>query len=360
MSSPTKPTSNANTFPTGFGRLAADLLNELITEFRDQDVGQLRTERLAELSPEDRQAWDRTYTALDRLIVALRHREGAIRLGEVASPTEADAPEEMAPVEVAPVEVAPVEVAPVEVAPVEVAPVEVAPVEVAPVEVPDEVPLQSAQVEAAPADLAAAESPMTSEPPPAVATPLDELDFHDRQTIMLPSVTEADLIEVTPAAPPKLPAKATMPSVPAVAEASRGASWSRSAELLFEDALRLFRMGDSDGGLVSLERLLVTTELVDDLKSFVDVNQDRVLELYESVMAPWNRIPERLDPSQAPHLAPFLEQPKVAFVLSRLTGRDNARTIALSCESAGMRRLEVAAVLSQLVRARVIRLRDTA
>ena len=335
MSSPTKPTSNANTFPTGFGRLAADLLNELITEFRDQDVGQLRTERLAELSPEDRQAWDRTYTALDRLIVALRHREGAIRLGEVASPTEADAPEEMAPVEVAPVEVAPVEV-------------------------PDEVPLQSAQVEAAPADLAAAESPMTSEPPPAVATPLDELDFHDRQTIMLPSVTEADLIEVTPAAPPKLPAKATMPSVPAVAEASRGASWSRSAELLFEDALRLFRMGDSDGGLVSLERLLVTTELVDDLKSFVDVNQDRVLELYESVMAPWNRIPERLDPSQAPHLAPFLEQPKVAFVLSRLTGRDNARTIALSCESAGMRRLEVAAVLSQLVRARVIRLRDTA
>ena len=88
--------------------------------------------------------------------------------------------------------------------------------------------------------------------------------------------------------------------------------WTRRAELLYDDMLRLFRLGDSDGALVSLERLLTSTPLNQDLEEFVEVNEERLMELYKSVLGSWGDCPVRAEEIEGPIPPAFLKFPKIA------------------------------------------------
>lgn len=188
-------------------------------------------------------------------------------------------------------------------------------------------------------------------PPPSVAP----------QPATPPSASPA-----RPAGPPEIPpvAEAVEDDKPAwvtaveehnMAEAEAMDSitpgWTRPAELLFEDTLRLFRLGDSDGALISLERLLASMELNDDLHEFVRVNEERLLQLYHAVLGPWTRIPKRHTPKGFVMPKAFFEARKVGIVLGKIT---DSNSIGDIMDGGEMSRLEAVATLSQLVRARAV------
>ena len=127
--------------------------------------------------------------------------------------------------------------------------------------------------------------------------------------------------------------------------------WTRRAELLYDDMLRLFRLGDSDGALISLERLLTSTPLNQDLEEFVEVNEERLMELYKSVLGSWAECPVRAEEIEGPIPPAFLTFPKIASTLAFIDGHTSFSTILSSSK---MTRLETAAVLSQLVRSKII------
>lgn len=237
--------------------------------------------------------------------------------------------------------------------------------------------------------------------PGAINAAEAERTFHERKTVIVTALSE-DAIQAAldeqmakppivarreaPPPPPSVAAEpvASPPPVPparsdtrppATPESAKGrdsssppnervtkpepisAGWTRRAELLFEDALRLFRLGDVDGGLISLERLLVSGELNADLREFVDVNQDRILEQYETLMSPWQKVPELLDPGTVPGVGPITALPKIARVLGLVNGRISVSEIAELLPT--YRRLEVISAVSQLIRFKVVNLRET-
>jgi hypothetical protein len=122
--------------------------------------------------------------------------------------------------------------------------------------------------------------------------------------------------------------------------------WAYQDEILFDDALRLFRLGDSEGALVSLERLLLTSQLNEDLNEFISANEERLLDLYETRIGPFSKIPIRMDDGE-PMPPSFYEESKVVAVLHVVDGRRSYADI-LSQDS--LSRLEGVMVLSQLLR----------
>jgi len=126
--------------------------------------------------------------------------------------------------------------------------------------------------------------------------------------------------------------------------------WQRSHELLFDDALRLFKLGDSDGALVSLERLLASCQLNDDLQEFVKVNEERLMEVYEVLLGPWEKVPLRIECDE-PLPDSFFHTEKIVQILALVDGTASLSDIFSSTD---MSALEVASVLSQLIRARAI------
>jgi hypothetical protein len=127
--------------------------------------------------------------------------------------------------------------------------------------------------------------------------------------------------------------------------------WTRRSELLYDDMLRLFRLGDSDGALISLERLLTSTPLNADLEEFVQVNEDRLLELYVAVLGKWASKPVRATEIEGPIPPAFLRFSKIAEVLELVDGSTSFADIV---SNTNMTRLETTAVLSQLVRSKLI------
>ena len=127
--------------------------------------------------------------------------------------------------------------------------------------------------------------------------------------------------------------------------------WTRPAELLFDDALRLFRLGDSDGALISLERLLASTDLNDDLSEFIRVNEERLLDLYHAIIGPWEKVPVRITENDEPMPLSFFKVPKISVVLKHINGRLSMADIMAKNT---MSRLETVAVISQLLRAKCI------
>ena len=145
---------------------------------------------------------------------------------------------------------------------------------------------------------------------------------------------------------PGVPAHAT--EIP-LGQVSPG--WTLSAELLFDDALRLFRLGDSDGALISLERLLATAVLNEDLKDFIDANEAKLLDVYHAIIGPWEKIPS-LVRNGDPMPNGFFTSPKLGEVLPLVDGKVSMSAIL---EQAALTRLETLAVLSQLLRTKTIR-----
>ncbi len=122
--------------------------------------------------------------------------------------------------------------------------------------------------------------------------------------------------------------------------------WQQQDEILFDDALRLFRLGDSEGALVSLERLLLTSNLNEDLSEFIVANEDRLVDLYETRFGSFHCIVELAEDGE-PMPSTFRAEAKVVSVLEAVNG---ARTYDEIMNALDLSRLEVVMVLSQLLR----------
>ncbi len=126
------------------------------------------------------------------------------------------------------------------------------------------------------------------------------------------------------------------------------------AQVLYEDIGALFEIGDREGALVSLERLLVVAPITPQIESFLEHNEARLVEYYESVLGPWTRT-GRLREGETALPGAFYSFEKVAQLVRHLDGTlPLGEVIARS----GLRNIEACSVLSQLSRSSSLDLSD--
>ena len=131
------------------------------------------------------------------------------------------------------------------------------------------------------------------------------------------------------------------------------AGWQAEVELLYNDVLRLFSLGDTDGALVSLERLLIVAPINDQIRSFLRINESKLMKLYEGVMGPWSNVPGHVGNPQAPEF--FNHHAKFKTILHLVDGQ---RDLGAILEESYFLPLETCAVVNQLIRAKVILAHD--
>jgi hypothetical protein len=91
----------------------------------------------------------------------------------------------------------------------------------------------------------------------------------------------------------ELPEEEEPPAVPADDEAPQ--IWTEQHDRLYEDVLWLFKMGDNEGALVSLGRLLDVAEDTPELQRFLDINEPKLVGLYERLIGAFDqpvKVPE--------------------------------------------------------------------
>lgn len=118
------------------------------------------------------------------------------------------------------------------------------------------------------------------------------------------------------------------------------------SQVLYEDIGALFEIGDREGALVSLERLLTVAPVSPQIESFLSHNETRLLEYYESVLGPWTRVAHLKDPESSMPPAYFRFE-KMAAIVELL---DGVRPLSAVIQGSGLRMIEACAVLSQLSR----------
>jgi len=126
--------------------------------------------------------------------------------------------------------------------------------------------------------------------------------------------------------------------------------WSSAIELLYDDVLHLFQIGDSEGALVSLERLLSIAPNDDGIREFIELNETKLLQVYADSLSSFtvalkhNRFAE-------PMAEAFGENILLAEVLSAVDGEASVEQLF---ERLDRPRLMVCAGVSLLRRARLI------
>lgn len=118
------------------------------------------------------------------------------------------------------------------------------------------------------------------------------------------------------------------------------------AQVLYEDIGALFEIGDREGALVSLERLLTVAPISPQIEQFLTHNEARLLEYYESVLGPWSKI-AAVDPDKVTMPPGYFRFEKMLTVVNLL---DGSRRLSKVMADSGLRAIESCAVLSQLAR----------
>lgn len=125
---------------------------------------------------------------------------------------------------------------------------------------------------------------------------------------------------------------------------------SYMASNLYDDVRALFEIGDREGALVSLERLIVVAPIAAEIEGFLGHNEARLLDYYQNVFGPFSRVLRRAeDRGNMP--AAYFAMAKVELVDNLVDGE---RTVAEIIEECGLRKIEACAVLSQLVRSSAV------
>ncbi len=314
------------------------VLKQLLAEMAETDLAGSRTAALRTVEKKRKRAFSESMEALDTLLVLLDAREREIAAGEPGMDARASSQS------------------------------------AAPEATEDG---QADVDQEAPNTTATSERPTVAETPAVVAEPAESLSPHQCPTVIIDAIEGSQVEhygEETPGledAPPESPepssrraatvemeAQADEPSAESglaesigpVQEEAPTPGWTRPAELLFDDLLRLFRLGDSDGALISLERLLTAMDLNDDLVEFIRVNEDRLLDLYQAILGPWEKVPQH---SESPEPMPpsFFATPKIERIMGRIDGRSSLEDL-MSDDT--LTRLETIAVVNQLLRAKAV------
>lgn len=176
----------------------------------------------------------------------------------------------------------------------------------------------------------------TAAPAPAV-TPPDADEVLADADEKVAGAAEAAPPEVAPEEPELLPPGAT--------------GLQAEVELLYEDVLWLFSLGDTDGALVSLERLLVVAPPSEHVRHFIQVNEKKLLKVYEAVLGPWSNVPRRTADDEIPSL--FTTHAKLKALLELIDGK---RSLEDLFGDSFLMPLETCALLHQLIRIRAVSL----
>ncbi|MCA9518994.1 MAG: hypothetical protein KC635_28865, partial [Myxococcales bacterium] len=127
---------------------------------------------------------------------------------------------------------------------------------------------------------------------------------------------------------------------------------SRAVTLLYDDILWLVSINDWAAALISLERLLVMAALQGDVKEFVDVNEVKLMNVYESYLGPLEKRPKRaLSTIDNTMPGGYERAEKIASVLDLVDGERDLKQILRDSDYSP---LETCAALNQLRRAGVV------
>lgn len=180
----------------------------------------------------------------------------------------------------------------------------------------------------------------------AAARAVEEIESIEEAELLL----DVDQSHRPPATPEAAATRTSAAQAAADEEEPFTSEWPREVELLYEDVHWLFQLGDIDGALISLERLLVLAPENEEIQAFVSLNERKLLEIYQSVLGAWERVPRISEGGLSMPVATSTGE-KVGRVLKLI---DGTRTVRQILGGSSLNRLEACSVLSQLMRARVI------
>ncbi len=159
----------------------------------------------------------------------------------------------------------------------------------------------------------AATPPATAEAPARRGTePLPAFDFHERPTMAIPALGTAES-----------GAAATRPVPVPVAPKVR---WSPSEQMLYEDILTLFELGDQPGAMISIERLLMLSPRAQELDVFFERNESTLKRIYEEYFGSLDRIPVPLRNAH-PIKIPTSDAATVMDILRLVDGQRTLRDV---------------------------------
>lgn len=129
----------------------------------------------------------------------------------------------------------------------------------------------------------------------------------------------------------------------------------QAADLLYEDMLWLLSINDGEGALISLERLLASHPVVGELKQFIELNLQRLLNLYkETIFGSLDKVPLPAATAALTDMPlSYRTGEKLGVMLKLIDGR---RDIAKLVEVAPYSPLETCCVVNQLRRSGLITL----
>jgi hypothetical protein len=116
---------------------------------------------------------------------------------------------------------------------------------------------------------------------------------------------------------------------------------------LYEDVRWLFAINDVEAALVSLERMLVLASPEGEAGVFLQRNDAKLLELYESYIGPFEKVPSVDHAEGAIDASQLLRHQRLADIMSLVDGE---RSIGALIEASQLSRLETCAALKQLER----------
>ena len=187
------------------------------------------------------------------------------------------------------------------------------------------------------------------------AAEVERLEFVDDEAIDI-SVEDDDLgsaADVAGEAPPEL----IGPPPPIKSKRPKKLAKRLVSELLYEDMLWLLSVNDGEGALISLERLLVTSEIKGELQQFIELNEERLLNLYkDTIFGALDKVPKAITQRKKAvggMPAAYRTAKKVKPILALINGKND---LASLIKQSKFTPLETCCVINQLRRSNVVKL----
>ncbi len=127
--------------------------------------------------------------------------------------------------------------------------------------------------------------------------------------------------------------------------------WGPLHDKLYEDVLWLFKMGDNEGALNSLARLLDSGEGTEELERFLTINQQKLYDLYHRIVGEPSALIERHEDAVIGDRY-FYQRAEVEALLEQVNG---ARPIVEVIEASKLPELKVYSYLHRIRREGLIR-----
>ena len=168
------------------------------------------------------------------------------------------------------------------------------------------------------------------------------LPTREDDAILPPGVELPEAADATP-----LPAEAT-PAAPTIAmdQVVAPVVWSALHDNLYEDILWLFKMGDNEGALNSLARLMDLGDGTEELQRFLTINKEKLFDLYHRLVGEPESVVERQEGAVIGDRY-FFQRAEVEALLDSVNG---ATPISELLSSAGLPELKVFSHLHRIRR----------